>query len=138
MEPGFKTKFRNIFLLLLSAAVLGFGLRFFLWFSSSQNEAEIIRKLSSIRLCLTLYSINEKKVSTDPVSDLARVGYMKEIPYIKLKWKFKSDRIELVDTVKIRNTGHWAYVNNPGDVNFGLLYIDSSARDSKDRYWSWL
>ncbi|GAB4032787.1 MAG: hypothetical protein Fur0012_11740 [Elusimicrobiota bacterium] len=138
MATNLKDRLKKLFLLLLSFAALGLVLRFFLWFSSSQEEAEIIRKLSSIRLCLTLYSINEKKVSTDPVSDLARVGYMKEIPYIKLKWKLKSDKIELVDTVRIRDTGHWAYVNNPSDIHFGLLYIDSSARDSKERYWSWL
>ncbi len=112
--------------------------KFLYWFSSSQSEAEIIRKMSSIRLCLTLYSINENKISLDPQKDLKKVGYLNEIPQIKLKWKFPSREIRLVDRLEIKNTGKWAYIKNAKDTNFGLFYIDSSAKDSKGRYWSWL
>lgn len=82
--------------------------------------------------------MNENKVSLDPQKDLKKVGYIKEVPEIKLKWKFPSKEIRLVDSFEIKNTGGWAYVKNPKDANFGLLYIDSSSKDSKGRYWSWL
>jgi hypothetical protein len=109
--------------------------KFFSYLFYQQDDYEIIRRLSSLRLSLTLFSLNEKYTPEDPTLVWKR-GYLQEVPNLKLRWRFKSNKIEIRNEFKILNTGHWAYVNNKNDKNFGLFYIDCDCKDSKGRILS--
>jgi len=101
------------------------------------TEAEIIRKLAGLRISLELYKIKFKSYPTK-FEEVIKNGYLEDIPEIKLKWHFKNKKIKHYNSIKFNNSGTWAYVNNPYDDNFGTVYIDSTGKDSKGRYWSWL
>ncbi len=120
--------------ILITASILAF---FLPYMGRQQSEAEIVRKLSAVRLALTLYNVNHNKKPATPY-ELIKAGYLEDIPVLKLRWKMPSNEVELMDSMSIKNTGRWAYVKNPNSPDFGLFYIDSAASDRKGRPWSLL
>lgn len=128
----FMRKLRNYFLIFSSIAFLIF---FFFYLRKQNSEDEVIRKLSGLRLSLLLYKMKYKDFPAE-FENVIKAGYLEDVPEIKLKWKFKSKKVNQYDSLKFNNTGTWAYINNPLDKNFGLIYIDSIEKDTKGRYWS--
>jgi hypothetical protein len=99
------------------------------------GAAEVIRKLASLRLALALYGVEHK----GPPADFAEVlnsGKLEAVPELKLRGHFHSSKVRNVPAFEIRDTGGWAYVNAPGNKDFGLAYIDCAHKDEKGRYWS--
>ncbi len=116
-------------LLFLAAAAALVRLRY------AMPAAEVVRKLSGLRVALTLYRLEHK---TFPASfgDIIADGKLETVPEIKLSWHRGKTKVLNVGTLKIRDTGTWAYVNDPASAQFGLVYIDCRHNDEKGRFWS--
>jgi hypothetical protein len=99
------------------------------------DAAEVIRKLSSLRLALALYGAEHKSPPAD-FADALTSGKLEAVPELKLRGHFYSSKVRNVPAMGITDSGDWAYVNDPKDKNFGLAYIDCSHKDEKGRYWS--
>lgn len=112
----------------LTAALLA------LRFSSGMEPAEAIRKLSSLRMALTLYA-NESGRPPDSFAEVVSAGKLEAVPYLKLAWHRGSGAVRDAADRTLRDTGGWVYVNTPGP-DFGLVFIDCGHRDGKGRYWS--
>lgn len=96
---------------------------------------EVIRKLSGLRIAVALCGMEHKPPPAD-FSDLVRGGKMEGVPYLKLPRHLGSASVRSTPVQDIRDTGGWAYVNDPKDPHFGLVYIDCSHKDEKGRFWS--
>lgn len=120
-------------LVLAAAALLavcgGYYLR------GGMEAAEVIRKLSSLRVSLELYRQEYKRLPAS-FSETLRTGTLEEAPALKLPGHLKRSSVRDTSSMSIKDSGGWAYVNNPGDPAFGLLYIDCAHRDEKGRFWS--
>ena len=125
---------RIIMIALAGAALLGaaWGL---LYLRGGMDAAEAVRKLSGLRLSIELYRQEHKKLPAS-FADTIKSGALEGAPDLKLPGHFKTSKVSDMPSMLIRDTGGWAYVNNPADPAFGLLYIDSSAQDPKGRFWS--
>lgn len=107
-----------------------------LWYLAAGMEAaEVVRKLSGLRLSLAFYA-REHKALPAAFEDTVRVGNLEAPPALKLPRHFRTSSVRNVDALRITDRGGWAYVNAPGDRNFGVLFIDCSHRDGKGRFWS--
>ena len=102
---------------------------------SGMSAAEVVRKLSSQRLALAFYA-REHKAPPASFEDTVRGGELEAPLALKLPRHFRTAAVRNVPSFKITDRGGWAYVNGPGDRNFGLLFIDCSHRDEKGRFWS--
>ncbi|OGR68510.1 MAG: hypothetical protein A2081_05825 [Elusimicrobia bacterium GWC2_61_19] len=105
------------------------------YYLSGMNAAEVIRKLSGIRMALALYTL-EHKTAPAAFEDLLREGKLEAAPAIKLRRHFRRAAVRNTATFEIKDSGAWAYVNSPKDPRFGLVYIDCAHMDEKGRYWS--
>lgn len=116
---------------LLALAACGTG-----WIQlRGMGAAEVIRKLSTLRLALALYGAEHK----GPPADFATVlssGKLEAVPELKLRGHFYRSAVRNVPAMRITDSGGWAYVNDPKNKDFGLAYIDCSHKDEKGRYWS--
>ena len=99
------------------------------------KAAEVVRKLSAIRLALALYAVEHKEPPA-AFEGLLDSGKLEAVPELKLRGHFYSSKVANVPAFAIRDTGGWAYVNDPRSRDFGLAYIDCSHKDEKGRYWS--
>jgi len=117
-----------------AAALLGaaWGL---LYLRGGMDAAEAVRKLSGLRLSIELYRQEHKKLPAS-FADTLKAGTLEEAPVLKLPGHLKTAKVSDNPSMLIRDTGGWAYVNNPADPAFGLVYIDSSGKDEKGRFWS--
>ncbi len=104
------------------------------WYGG-MDAPEVVRKLSSLRLALALYSAEHKSLPAD-FGTILSSGKLEAVPELKLRRHFKNGKVRNMPEMKITDSGGWAYVNNPKDKDFGLAYIDCSHRDEKGRYWS--
>ncbi len=115
--------------------IAALSLAFFFYMRSSMDTAIIIRKLQGIRLSAQFFRNSTKRMPHN-FNEVIEAKNLEETPKIKLKWHFAKKKILLRDDFKIKNTGSWVYVNNPKSSFFGTVFIDSSAKDEKGRYWS--
>ena len=120
---------------LIAAAALAlcaWGARYFL---TGMDAQEVVRRLSGMRIAVTLYKIEHKK---PPVSfgETVRAGNLEAAPRLKLPRHFGTDRVRDVPSQLFSDSGGWAYVNDPRSPAFGLVYIDCAHKDEKGRYWS--
>jgi len=99
------------------------------------EAAEVVRRLSGMRVSLELYRQQYKKLPAS-FSETLRAGTLEEAPALKLPGHLEKSRVLDTPAMLIKDTGGWAYVNAPGDPAFGLLYIDCSHKDEKGRFWS--
>jgi hypothetical protein len=125
---------KTISALLALAAVLSV-----LWalhyLQGGMDAAEVVRKLSGMRISVELYRQEHRKLPAS-FADTLREGTLEEAPELKLPGHFKTSRVRDTPSMLITNTGGWAYVNDPADPAFGLVYIDSARRDERSRFWS--
>jgi len=105
------------------------------YFIRGMEAAEVVRKLAGMRVSLELYRQEYRRLPAS-FSETLRAGTLEEAPALKLPRHLKSSSVKDMPSRLIKDTGGWAYVNNPGDPDFGLLYIDCAHRDEKGRYWS--
>jgi len=119
----------------LAAAGLLLAARWTAWFYGGMETAEVLRKLSGLRVSLTLYTLEHGKKPAS-FADIIKSGNLEGAPKLKLARHFAATSVRDTNSFRIKDTGGWAYVNAPGDPSFGLLYIDCSHKDEKGRYWS--
>lgn len=119
----------GVILMALSAAAL------LLYMRSAMPAAGVIRKLSGLRVALTLYRLEHK---TFPASfeQLQADGKLEAVPELKLACHRSAAKVADVPAFGLKDTGSWAYVNEPRAAQFGLVYIDCRHRDEKGRFWS--
>lgn len=119
---------------ILAAAALLCALAF-RYLGRGMEAAEVVRRLSGLRVSLELYRQQYKKLPPS-FGETLRAGTLEEAPALKLPWHLETSAVRDTPTMLIKDTGGWAYVNGPGDPAFGLLYIDCSHKDEKGRFWS--
>ncbi len=120
-------------LILIAAALLTAGGGYYI--SSGMEAAEVVRKLSGLRVSLELYRQENKRLPAS-FGETLRTGTLEEAPALKLPGHLKNSSVKDTPSMLIRDTGGWAYVNDPKDRAFGLLYIDCAHKDGKGRFWS--
>ena len=103
--------------------------------SRGMDAAEVVKKLSGMRLSLELYRQEYKRLPAS-FKETLRAGTLEEAPGLKLSLHLKTSSVRDTPSMLIKDTGGWAYVNEPGDPDFGLLYIDCAHKDEKGRVWS--
>ncbi len=122
-------------LITLAAAMLIAAGYAFYYLRSGMDAAEVVRKLAGLRLSAEFYRQDHDKMPAS-FADTLRAGNLEAAPGLKLRWHLKSSSVRDTPSLIIKNTGGWAYVNAPKDPAFGLVYIDSSDKDEKGRFWS--
>ena len=105
------------------------------YLSRGMDAAEVVKKLAGMRLSLELYRQEYKRLPAS-FRETLRAGTLEEAPGLKLSLHLKTSSVRDTPSMLIKDTGGWAYVNDPGDRDFGLLYIDCAHRDEKGRFWS--
>ena len=126
---------KRVFLAALSAASLLAAAWGLLWLRGGMDAAEVVRKLSGIRLSLELYRQEHKKYPAS-FAETLRAGTLEAAPELKLPGHLRNSQVRDTPALAIKDTGGWAYVSDPKSPDFGLLYIDCSHRDEKSRFWS--
>ncbi|MDO8804596.1 MAG: hypothetical protein Q7R35_09190 [Elusimicrobiota bacterium] len=116
-----------------AAALLAAGGGYYL--SRGMEAAEVIKKLSGMRLSLELYRQEYRRLPAS-FKETLRAGTLEEAPELKLSRHLKTSLVRETPSMLIKDTGGWAYVNNSKDTDFGLLYIDCAHKDEKGRFWS--
>lgn len=120
-------------LILGAAALLAAGSGYYI--SGGMEAAEVVRKLSGLRVSLELYRQEYKRLPAS-FGETLRTGTLEEAPALKLPGHLRNSSVKDTPSMLIRDSGGWAYVNDPGDRAFGLLYIDCAHKDEKGRFWS--
>ncbi len=123
---------KKITILAAAALLSAWG---FLYLSRGMEAAEVVRRLSGMRVSLELYRQQYKELPAS-FAETLRAGTLEEAPALKLPGHLKKSRVRDTPAMLIKDTGGWAYVNGPGDPAFGLLYIDCAHKDEKGRFWS--
>lgn len=126
---------KRVFVAVLSAAALLAAAWGLLWLRGGMDAAEAVRKLSGLRMSLELYKQEHKKLPPS-FGETLRAGTLEAAPELKLPGHFKVSAVKDTPSMVIKDTGGWAYVNNPADPAFGLVYMDCSHKDEKGRFWS--
>lgn len=126
---------RRIIMIVLAAAAVAGAARGLLYLRGGMDAAEVVRKLSGIRLSLELYRQEHRKYPAS-FAETLRAGTLEAAPDLKLPGHFKSSEVRDTPSLAIKDSGGWAYVSDPRSPDFGLLYIDCSHRDEKSRFWS--
>lgn len=127
-----KKKTAIITLIILS---LFLSASFFFYIRSSMSAATVIRKLQGLRVSAQFFKNSIKRMPND-FDEVLMAKHLEEVPKIKLKWHFAKKKVLLRNDFIIKNTGAWVYVNNKESSFFGTVFIDSSSKDEKGRYWS--
>ncbi len=96
---------------------------------------EVVRKLAGMRVSLELYRQEYRRLPAS-FRETLKAGVLEEAPALKLSRHLKVSSVKDTPSMLIKDTGSWAYVNDPKDPNFGLIYIDCAHKDEKGRYWS--
>ncbi len=102
----------------------------------SMDSSEVIRKLSGMRLAVGLFRAS-KGVPPSDIEELIRNGNLEAVPELKLKTHRLSSKVRNTAGFMVRDTGGWAYINDPKNSGYGTVYIDCAHADEKGRYWSW-
>ncbi len=125
---------RKFTVLLAAAALLAAGGAVFR-LREGMGAQEVIRKLGALRISAELYRLDRKHFPLT-FADTVRSGKLEAVPRLKLRWHPACDSVRDVRSAEITGSGCWAYVNDPKNPDFGLIYIDSAGKDEKGRYWS--
>ena len=123
---------KKITILAAAALLSAWGFRYL---SRGMEAAEVVRRLSGMRVSLELYRQQYKKLPAS-FAETLRAGTLEEAPALKLPGHLRKSKVLDTPAMVIKDTGGWAYVNGPGDPAFGLLYIDCAHKDEKGRFWS--
>lgn len=105
------------------------------YFTSGMGAAEVIRRLSGMRISLELYRQEHRRLPGS-FQETLTAGMLEEAPALKLPGHLRRSPVRDMPAMLIKDTGGWAYVNDPKDPAFGLLYIDCAHKDEKGRFWS--
>ncbi len=124
-------KRKTIIGVISAAAVLAAGRYVY----SGMGAAEVLRKLSGMRLSTELFRQGHGRLPYS-FAETLRAGSLEEVPRLKLRWHPARSSVRDTPSMSIRDTGAWAYVNDPASPQYGLLYIDCAHRDEKGRFWS--
>ncbi|MFA6434128.1 MAG: hypothetical protein WCW52_05480 [Elusimicrobiales bacterium] len=127
---------KKIFLISGMAATALAALGLFGYLNHSMNSAEVIRKLSGIRMAGGLFRL-EKGRPPSGIGELISSGNLEAAPELKLRMHRTSSKVRNASVLTVADTGGWAYVNDPKSPDYGTFFIDCSHTDEKDRYWSW-
>lgn len=125
---------RKFTVFLTAAALLAAGWAFFR-LRERMGAQEVLRKLGALRISVELYR-QDRKSFPPAFADTVRAGKLEGVPRLKLRWRQTCGSVRDVPSMRITGSGCWAYVNDPKNPDFGLVYIDSAGRDEKGRYWS--
>lgn len=131
---GLTEHMRNMKRNLLAGALLAAACAAY-YLSLGMETAEVLRKLSGMRLSIEFYRQQYKRLPAS-FGETLSAGTLEEAPALKLSRHLERQQVTDVPAMRIRDTGGWAYVNDPADRAFGLLYIDCSHLDAKGRSWS--
>jgi hypothetical protein len=126
---------RKLFTFLLAAAALAAAASWLLWLRGGMDAAEGVRKLSGLRLSAELYRQQHKKAPASFIETL-RSGTLEVVPQLKLRGHLGASSVKDRPSFSVQDTGGWAYVNNPKDPAFGLVFIDCAHKDERGRFWS--
>ncbi|OGR78591.1 MAG: hypothetical protein A2X32_04905 [Elusimicrobia bacterium GWC2_64_44] len=126
---------RKYFTFFLGAAALAAAVSWLLWLRGGMDAAEGVRKLSGMRVALELYRQQHKKLPTS-FAETLRAGTLEMAPQLKLRGHLGCSSVADYPSMRIKDTGGWAYVNDPADPAFGLVFIDCAHKDERGRFWS--
>ena len=107
----------------------------FRYINCSMEAAEVIRKLSGMRMAVTFFRLAKGRQPAD-IGEAIQNGNLEAVPQIKLNWHLASSKVRKAAELIVRDTGGWGYVNNPASRDFGTIFIDCAHKDPKGRYWS--
>ncbi|MFA5138173.1 MAG: hypothetical protein WC728_02990 [Elusimicrobiota bacterium] len=102
-------------------------------------DASMIGTLGSLRSSVSIYASDAEDFPKDLQALVPK--YASSIPML---WRAPrgtalhpmSNAVEYYPTLTGKDTGHWAYVNDPASPDFGKVYIDCTHTDHKGRVWS--
>ena len=103
--------------------------------NSSMEPAEVIRKLSVMRMAVTFFRLARGRRPAD-IGEVIKNGNLEAVPVLKLKRHLASSKVRNTPEPAARDTGGWAYVNDPKSRAFGTIFIDCTHKDGKGRFWS--
>lgn len=126
---------KRIFTIFLAAAALLASAWGLVYLRTGMDAPEAVRKLSGLRLSLELYRQANKKLPA-AFADTIKSGALEGAPELKLPGHLKTAEVTDTPSMLIKDTGGWAYINNPADPAYGLVYIDCAHKDEKGRFWS--
>lgn len=123
----------------LSTGIAALGLAAFGVFrytAYSMSSAEVIRKLSGMRIAAGLFRMSKGRPPAD-IGEMIKNGNLEAAPELKLRGHLASSKVRNASSLAVRDTGGWAYVNDPKSADYGTVFIDCAHTDEKARYWSW-
>ena len=118
-----------------SVALLLCGFGTFRHMNRSMEPAEVMRKLSGLRMAVTFFRVAHSRQPAD-IGEVIQSGNLEAVPVIKLKRHPSSSRVRNAREPAALDTGGWAYVSNPESRAFGTVFIDCVHKDGKGRSWS--
>lgn len=98
-------------------------------------------QLSALRSALDIYYGDNMLYPTDDLESLVADGkYISVIPIVKLPGTTHPENRHVTDgntlSEALTDTGGWAYVNNSGDRDWGIVRVNCSHSDNKGQNWS--
>ncbi len=119
-----------------AAALLAGAAGWWLYLRGGMDAAEAVRRLSGLRVAVELYRQQHGGRPPASFKDTMRSGELETAPDLKLPGHPRRSGVRDTPAMTVRDTGGWAYVNDPKSPDFGLVYIDCSHSDAKGRLWS--
>jgi hypothetical protein len=104
-------------------------------FSSAMGYAEVRRKLQGLRMAVEIFRQARGRPPAD-MEEVLRSGGLEAAPELKLKGHPASSAVRNSAGPGVSDTGAWGYVSDPKSADFGLVFIDCTHRDEKNRPWS--
>ncbi|MBI4345540.1 MAG: type II secretion system protein [Elusimicrobia bacterium] len=103
------------------------------------NEGSSKGNLGAVRSALSIYYGDMEGLYPSDLAALAvNKKYIAEIPRAKAP-NYHNDRAtanqDAAATV-VTDAGGWAYVNHPGDADFGTLWVNCSHTDTRGGVWT--
>jgi len=126
---------KNIIIAAGVAVLLLAGFGTFRYANSSMEPAEVIRKLSGMRMAITFFRLAGGRQPAD-IGEVIKKGNLEAVPVLKLKRHLASSKVRNAPEPAALDTGGWAYVNDPKSRAFGTVFIDCTHKDGKGRSWS--
>jgi hypothetical protein len=119
----------------LAALAAGTAAATLRYLAGSMDAAEAVRRLAGMRVAVTLYRMAKGSAPAD-FGAVISGGQLEAPPQLKLKWHRASSKVRQTNELRAKDTGAWAYVNNPKSADFGTVFIDCTHKDERGRYWS--
>ena len=103
------------------------------------NEGSSKGNLGAIRSALSIYYGDMEGLYPTDLNSLTNSGkYLSSLPKSKAP-NYHADSATVSQnsgTAGITDGGGWAYVNAPGDANFGTLWVNCTHTDTKGSGWT--